>query len=333
MSASHSAPDPFEAWIRRDPARRGLLGADGDDLCAGHLAAASDHLARFGTSVWILTGFFVPGATPPAAETDGPPGAALLGAALAACGMRVTLLTDTHCLPAVQCAARLYGLDPESVCAFPENPPSAAEWAQALWRDRGPISHLISIERVGPAHHPDDWGEGPLADTFRQAVPAGHWGRCHNMRGEIIDSVTPPLHALVEWVAVHAPAVKTIGIGDGGNEIGMGAIPWQTLRQRLTEPQASQIPCRIATDWTILAGVSNWGGMALAATVCHQLNRAHFLKEIDVSREERRLNDLVRQGPAVDGVTRVPEATVDGLPFLTYIQPWEAIRRWLRLDG
>lgn len=257
----------------------------------------------------------------------------MLAAALSACGMQVTLVTDRYCDSAVRTAARLYGLDPELVRAFPPHASSAATWAETLWREREPISHLISIERVGPAHHSDDWGDAALADTFRRTVPAEHWERCHNMRGEIIDAWTPPLHAVVEWVACHVPAVKTIGIGDGGNEIGMGAIPWSHLRSRLTEPQASQIPCRIATDWTILAGVSNWGGMALAASVCHQLNRTDFLKTADVSREEQRLEDLVRQGPAVDGVTRIPEPTVDGLPFLTYIQPWVAIRRWLELDG
>jgi hypothetical protein len=33
----------------------------------------------------------------------------------------------------------------------------------------------------------------------------------------------------------------------------------------------------------------------------------------------------------VDGVTRRREPTVDGLPFLTYIQPWAAIRAKLGL--
>ena len=40
---------------------------------------------------------------------------------------------------------------------------------------------------------------------------------------------------------------------------------------------------------------------------------------------------MVEHGPAVDGVTRRREATVDGLPFLTYIQPWAAIRAKLGL--
>jgi hypothetical protein len=47
--------------------------------------------------------------------------------------------------------------------------------------------------------------------------------------------------------------------------------------------------------------------------------------------EERRLKALVQDGPAVDGVTRLQQPTVDGLPFLTYIQPWEGMRRVLTM--
>ena len=34
---------------------------------------------------------------------------------------------------------------------------------------------------------------------------------------------------------------------------------------------------------------------------------------------------------AVDGVTRLAEPTVDGLPFATYIQPWDSMRQLLGL--
>ncbi len=40
---------------------------------------------------------------------------------------------------------------------------------------------------------------------------------------------------------------------------------------------------------------------------------------------------MVATGPAVDGVTRRREATVDGLMFGNYIQPWAAIRAKLGL--
>jgi hypothetical protein len=41
---------------------------------------------------------------------------------------------------------------------------------------------------------------------------------------------------------------------------------------------------------------------------------------------------MVAAGPAVDGVTRKREATIDGLPFETYIQPWDGIRRLLGIE-
>jgi hypothetical protein len=47
--------------------------------------------------------------------------------------------------------------------------------------------------------------------------------------------------------------------------------------------------------------------------------------------EQDMLKQFVREGPAVDGATRLPQATVDGLPFLTYIQSWAGIRRRLGL--
>ena len=42
---------------------------------------------------------------------------------------------------------------------------------------------------------------------------------------------------------------------------------------------------------------------------------------------------MVAEGPAVDGITRRQAATVDGLPFATYIQSWVGIRRLLGFGG
>ena len=55
----------------------------------------------------------------------------------------------------------------------------------------------------------------------------------------------------------------TIGIGDGGNEIGMGKIPHETIVKNI--PNGDLIHCRVPTDHLIVAGVSNWGAYALAA--------------------------------------------------------------------
>jgi hypothetical protein len=151
------------------------------------------------------------------------------------------------------------------------------------------------------------------------------------MRGEIIDAWTGGLHRLFDWVAEFRPDVRTIGIGDGGNENGMGCLRWDDVARRLLGPQAARIPCRIATDWNIIAGTSNWGGYALAAAVLSLRDQLGVMEPWTCEREQRMLEKFVVHGPAVDGATRLPEATVDGLPFLTYIQPWAAIRRLLGL--
>ena len=72
------AVDRIEALIHQEVGRNidGLFAA-----ARGGLWQAAASLAQ-ATSVAIITGFYVPLGTPPAAETDGPVGAALLANAL-----------------------------------------------------------------------------------------------------------------------------------------------------------------------------------------------------------------------------------------------------------
>jgi len=106
----------------------------------------------------------------------------------------------------------------------------------------------------------------------------------------------------------------------------MGCVPWEDLERRLAGEQAGHIPCRIATDWNIIAGTSNWGAYALAAAVALLRGNMAAVAPFDSRQQEEVVKYMVVHGPAVDGVTRRQEPTVDGLPFLTYLQPWQAIR-------
>merc|ERR1712194_900600 len=58
---------------------------------------------------------------------------------------------------------------------------------------------------------------------------------------------------------------KTISIGDGGNELGMGKVIEQIVNNPKI-PNGSKIGCVIPADLLISASVSNWGGYALAAS-------------------------------------------------------------------
>ena len=324
----------MESLVRRDPAHRGLLSSpDIDDLFPqGQLLLAAENLAKHAHSLWIVTGFYIPGATPPAAESDGPLGALLLASVLRDLGRRVELLTDPRCYPLVRETALLTDFPLESVRECSE------DHIDSLESQPPPdLTHLIAVERVGPSHTKDSFlaqlrsGEPPLED-FERKVPSTARDHCHNMRGEVIDSFTGTLHRLFDFLPQANPQLRTIGIGDGGNEIGMGKIPWEMLAARLPDLTPAKSICRIPTDWNILAGTSNWGAYALAAAVALLENRLDLLQRFTADQQLRLLEALLEKQLVVDGVTRQFQPTVDGLPFLTYIQPWISIRKQLNLD-
>lgn len=348
----------LETLIRRDPAMRGLRGGDHEQpLCPGELARASRHIAAEGAAVAIVTGFWVSHSEPAAVETDGPPGALFLARALNALGIRVWLLTDCHGVPALRAALRAAALSESMLVEFPFDDPArdaptdgrdsdaghlpgaqslrdVGQWLDDFFRHGpgGQLTHLVAVERAGPSHTPASLngqtrsGHVPL-QAFLEAVPAGHQDQCHNMRGEIITASTAPMHRMFEFVGRQGLPVTTIGIGDGGNEIGMGTIPWEELQQRVVGGRGGLLACRIPTDYTIVAGTSNWGAYALAAGALRCRDETRLLEPWDRDEELRVLRALVEQGNAVDGITGRRETTVDGLPFETYVQTLEGIRR------
>lgn len=329
----------FERLIQADPAGRGLTrGASSEPvICAGHLRAAAVDLVEHGTHAVIVTGFYIPHGVPAAAETDGPPGAVVLALALRAAGISVTLATDAHCLGAVQTAARAAGLPGEIVvgCGNSQGSNSSPLLDEPA---EGQPSHLIAIERPGPSHTMASLqGQSreipaPVVE-FGQRVPESSRGRCYNMRGTSIDAWTGNLHQLFEDPPQWCQAASTIGIGDGGNEIGMGGIPWETLAERISGEASSVIPCRIATDWTIVCGVSNWGGFALAAAVLCARGIPHAAADWTADFHQHLLRRMVTEGPAVDGVTGRQEPTVDGLAPQSWIQPWNRMYDLLQQEA
>lgn len=354
----------IEALIRCDPARRGILSANGaaSHLGVGQLAAAARHLAEHGREVAIVTGFAVSTANGPVAETDGPPGAVLLAKICAGLGMRVQVLTDEVCGGCLRAAAEFAGLPPGTVVTCPIDAADGAAWCDRFLSQHPRLTHLIAVERVGPSHTEESYRRTEATHVtqkgdvtrvtgktevtrvaekhdvirvtervFVQSVPLEHHDRCFNMRGEPIDALTAPLHRLFERLPATTPSARSIGIGDGGNEIGMGAFAWDELHPLISGDHGPRIVCRIATDWTVLAGTSNWGASALAAALAMHARRTDLLRGWTSSRYAALLNHIVVHGPAVDGVTREPQPSVDGLPFATYIRPWIGIRAALEL--
>lgn len=323
----------LENLTHRDPGGRGVVArqANAQFLDEGQLARAAHELALHGHAIGIVTGFTIADADPRAAETDGPPGALYLARVFHALGIEVRLLGDAFVTPLLVEGCRAVGLNAACVHELPIAPRADDHtWLDAATRmSQGTCSHLLAIERVGPSHTlaslvAQARDSAAPVERFAAEVPIESRDVCHTMRGIPISHLTAPAHCLFE---LPGRTYRTIGIGDGGNEIGMGAIPWAELRRRLSGEQAGRVPCRIACDFNIVAGTSNWGAMALAAGVCLLRGRLDVLQPWTRERHREWLENLVANGPAVDGVTGRSEATVDGLPFLTYIQPWEGILR------
>jgi D-glutamate cyclase len=290
--------------IQVDVNRRGLAtDADANLINAfpDDFAAACRSIAETPNPVLcIVTGFYI--ADPPAGETDGPLGALFLARALTPRGIRVALATDSFCHAALQAGVNAAGLGSSvPIFCLDDN------LDNSLFLGLPSLTHLIALERVGPSRA----------------------GRCYSMRGRDITAHMAPAHRLFERNHDGPPTLTTIGIGDGGNEIGMGKISPVVIGRNI--PNGELIACRVATDYLIVCGVSNWGAYALAAGVASlryaKLDPALF----DVKKEREYLRIMVEQGPLVDGVIAQPTVTVDGLSFEEYVKPLVGIRDILRV--
>jgi hypothetical protein len=328
--------DALRDIIQQDVGNRGLGRDPSDNLltrCRDDLAdACRSIVGAQEPSVCIVTGFFIPHAQPPAAETDGPLGALFLARALVPLGIKTTFITDVFCQAALTAGLDACGLR-ESVLLrtiLPLRHPWDA-WLALEWhglRTYHAFTHLIALERVGPSHTAPSVRGQPGSEPFLSEVPAEHHDRCHTMRGLDITEQTPPAHRLFEEAHQQPRRLTTIGIGDGGNEIGMGKMPWDTIRRNI--PNGGLIACRVPTDHLIVAGVSNWGAYALAAGVLLLRGQKGDSVLFDADRERQLLRTMVEQGPLVDGVTGQPTPTVDGLTWEQYVEPLAAIGRLLR---
>jgi hypothetical protein len=104
----------------------------------------------------------------------------------------------------------------------------------------------------------------------------------------------------------------TVGIGDGGNEIGMG-----NARARIARASGAlmaRIASVVRVDHLVVAGTSNWGAYGVVAAL-ERLSEQSLLHTPEL---ERLLVDACVAAGAADGITRRRESTVDGLPIAAH---------------
>jgi len=257
------------------------------DFCERAATLILDHPG----TVMIATGFYIPAGS--ATETDGPPGAVALGKVIASLGSRVIYVTDAYSAPLLH---GLLGSGGE-VLEFP------IVDHQASWRHAADLltalapSLTIAIERCG------------LTDE----------GVYRNMRGADVSGY----HAKIDYLfRQHSVSV---GIGDGGNEIGMGnlaaAIP---MVMSIAGP-----PCITTTTRLAIASVSNWGAWGIIAAMS-RLRQQNLLPTV------REAHDMLLQAVAlgaVDGTTGKRTETVDGFPLAENDRVLAEMHGWLSRHG
>lgn len=184
------------------------------------LESAQNILSWNKGTVFLTTGFYVAGF----AETDGPVGTLVLAKALNRLGYHPVIVTDIFCKGF---------FDPEEIDVVYMDISADETYCRKLLDHYHPVG-LISIERCGKNIQND----------------------YTNMRGVSIAANTAPIDQLFEIALSEIP---TIGVGDGGNEIGMGNVA-DIILQKL-----SLIPCKVRVDQLVIATVSNWGAYGITA--------------------------------------------------------------------
>ena len=220
-------------------------------------------------TVLIATGFYILAGG--AAETDGPPGAIALGDALNLLGYKVFYITDRYSKPFVEAISKDNKVIEFPICSHQESKQFATETLE-----RYKPSVLISIERCGFTEKRDYL----------------------NRYGKSIADFNAKIDYLFEGFPV------SVGIGDGGNEIGMGCladvIP---LYENLSSP-----PTVTKTSKLIISSVSNWGAYGLVTSISKIVGKRLLISTGD---EINLIEKIVDLG-AIDGTTNINVNKVDG---------------------
>jgi hypothetical protein len=245
-----------------------------------------------GDAVLIVSGFIMRDYGRP--ETDGPIGAAVLAKALAIGLHAIPVgVSEDSVVPCMEACFSAAGLIPASFeqlrsgrnrcgfSGFPVDATKAQDVANALL-DRLQPKALIAIERPG----------------------AGADGEYHGGGGFEISSFTAKTDVL--FAEARRRGIPTIGVGDLGNELGMGVVAEDV---KTDVPLGEIIAAAQPADVAVIANISNWGAYGIAACLAALVgNDAAFH---DGAEELRLIDACVRAG-AIDPVGGQLRAYVDG---------------------
>jgi hypothetical protein len=255
-----------------------------------------------GDHVLVITGA---GAWPwlPNGETDGPLGAAAIARALEiGIGAKPIIIAEERNMRSTIAAVEAAGLVIGDQRLFEARGGAALASAFPLGAEAGRIEAARLIEEFKPT-----------AMVFIEKGGPNQLGQFHTLLGSVRSSDNMAHAQLLAQMAAEQ-GILTIGIGDGGNEIGFGAIA-EAVRDIQPFGRKCACPCEggvatvVTTDVLIAAAVSNWGAYGLAAMLATMLGKPEVLHNAET--ERRMLIDCVKAG-AMDGVYARLIPAVDG---------------------
>lgn len=231
----------------------------------------------------------------PHGETDGPPGAAAVARALSlGFGAIPVLVSEEEYLPPITASCEALGMGTEGGSEFlsekfPHGEAEGKAAAKELVKKYNPAV-TVTIERLGPN-----------SKGFIHSLGGLEWGA---------------FHARLEHLVLESTAAKvpTIGVGDGGNELGCGLI-LEDVRRFAWYGAKCKCPCGdgvatvVATDVLVTGATSNWGSYSIEAALAAKLGREELMHDDDM--EESMLEGCVAAGGR-DGPTGTPTLAVDG---------------------
>lgn len=315
--------DDIDRLINLDINRRGVIQplyeAARKKIGQPLVLAAAQVLAKTitpGSIILIATGWpDRPWITPEIGELDGPPGAALLARNLhRILGAIPLFLIEDALQPAMKATARSAG--------FVVLPPDKAI---AAFKSTAPL-HAASVLSFPTDHFEAKDESKRLIELYRPKAliviekgGANTKGIIHNARGMDTTACMAKIDELVK--EAHRNSIPSIGIGDGGNEIGMGLIA-DAVRKHVPYGRKCSCPCKagiapaLATKLLVTASVSNWGAYGIAACLTilkGQVNAFH-----NETMESRTLREAADAG-LIDGNTGYVDPGADGLPVPTHM--------------
>jgi hypothetical protein len=279
-----------------------------------------------GNAVIIATGYPLRGwVSPDIAEMDGPPGAVALARALnvafnaipviiaprgqvgvvqGTCGGAGLYVVD---IPTAQKAVSSPRITHVAVVRdFPMDEEKAEKAASEMITNLDPAA-VIALENPG----------------------MNEKGVYHSGRGvDISDWVAHTAHLFRQ---AKDQGILSIGVGDAGNELGMGVIQ-DYIKRKVPFGSKCICPCEAgiadstATDYLMVATASNWAAPGLAAVLGVMLENPHILHSVE--EEARILNAAATAGAG--NISGFAEPAVDGIAHKVHLSMVEIFQEMMK---